>query len=233
MTALAGFKDRMLYEWLAPFCDRRGYEHGGLVWSSLDKLSEVDARDFMDAVDSGLVTHQAGVFRAACSRANEYLFWEGAASTTPRRLTLWLEPVITIAGLWRMQHKFGWPSEQLGAQSASYAFDFVGYQADQRTELVSCEAKPTRKAVDLLIAHMQKHAASPKEALKDCRPAEVNALKKVIALRESSCHTFWALGPDGYGHVFAVSRSAAGEVVLTPTNESALNFEWGSADRES
>lgn len=199
----------------------------------VDKVSEADAPDFMDALESGLVTHQAGVFRAACSRANEYLFWEGAAEVSPRRLTLWLEPVITIAGLWRMQNQFGWPPERLGAQSASYAFDFVGYQADQRTELVSCEAKPTRKAVDLLIAHMHKHAATPKEALKVCRSTEVNALKKVIALRESSSHTFWVLGPDGYGHVFAVSRSGAGEVVLTPANDSALNFEARPTDGES
>jgi hypothetical protein len=99
--------------------------------------------------------------------------------------------------------------------------------------MVSCEAKPTRKAVDLLIAHMHKHAVTPKEGLKACRPAEVNALKKVIALRESSSYTFWALGPDGYGHVFAVSRSSAGGVVLTPTNESALNFERGAAEGES
>lgn len=233
MAALDEFRERILNEWLAPFCDSRGYEHGGFVWSSLDKLSETDARDFMDAVDSGLVTHQAGAFRAACSRASEYLFWEGAASVSPRRLTLWLEPVITIAGLRRMQHTFGWPPEQLGAQSVSYAFDFVGYHADQRTELVSCEAKPTRKAVDLLVAHMQKHAATPKKELKDCRPTEVNALKKVIALRESSSRTFWALGPDGYGHVFTVSRSSIGEVILTLTNESALKFENQSADGES
>lgn len=233
MAALDEFRERMHNEWLAQFCDTRGYGNGGFVWSSLEKLSEADARDFMDAVDSGLVTHQAGVFRAACSRANEYLFWEGAASVSPRRLTLWLEPVITIAGLRRMQHNFGWPAERLGAQSVSYAFDFVGYHADQRTDLVSCEAKPTRKAVDLLIAHMHKHAATPKEALKYCRPAEVNALKKVIALRESSSHTFWALGPNGYGHVFAVSRSSSGEVMLTPTTESALNFESRSADGKS
>lgn len=233
VAALDEFRERILNEWLAPFCENRGYENGEFVWSSLDKLNETDARDFIDAVDSGLVSHKAGVFRAACSRANEYLFWEGAASVSPRRLTLWLEPVITIAGLRRMQHKFGWPAEQLGAQSASYAFDFVGYQADQRTELVSCEAKPTRKAVDLLIARMHKHAATPKEGLKGCSSAEVIALKKVIALRESSSHTFWALGPDGYGHVFDVSRSPTGEVVLTQTNDSALNFESGCADGES
>lgn len=233
MAVLDDFRDRILNEWLAPFCERRGYEQGGFVWSSLDKLSEADARDFMTAVDSGLVKHEAGAFRAACSRANEYLFWEGASSVSPRRLTIWLEPVITIAGLWRMQSKFGWPSDRLGAQSASYAFDFVGYQADQQKEVVSCEAKPTQKAVDLLIAHMHKHASTPKAELKDCRPAEVNALKKVIALRESSSQTFWALGPGGYGHVFAVSRSLAGEVVLTPTNDSALKFEGRTADGES
>lgn len=224
MSAVSEFRDRLHGEWLTPFCDSRGYAYGGFVSSSLDKLSEADARDFMNALDSGLVTHQAGAFRAACSKANEYLFWEGATNVSPRRLTLWLEPVITVAGLWRMQHKFGWPPEQLGAQSLSYAFDFVGYEADQKTELVSCEVKPTRQSVDLLIALMHEHGATPKEALKDCKPAVKNALKKVIALRESDSHTFWALGPDNYDHVFAVTRSSVGEVVLTATNDSALNF---------
>ncbi|MCF7532284.1 hypothetical protein [Pseudomonas petrae] len=122
------------------FCDHREYAYGGFVASALDKLSEVDARDFIDAVDSGLVTHQAGAFEAACSNAKKYLFWEGATSVSPRRLTLWLEPVITIAGLRRLHHRYGWPH-------ASYAFDFVGYQADQKTELAVCEAKPTQRAV--------------------------------------------------------------------------------------
>lgn len=80
---------------------------------SLNKLSEADARDFMYAVDSGLVNHQGGAFEAACSRAKEYLFWEGPTDVSPRRLTLWMKPVITIAGLWRMYHEHGWPAERL------------------------------------------------------------------------------------------------------------------------
>lgn len=194
----------------------------------MDKLSEADARDFMDAVDHGLVVHEQGAFRAPCSRAKEYLFWEGASSVSPRRLTLWLEPVITIAGLWRMQRTFGWPAERLGAQSATYAFDFVGYQADQRTELVVCEVKPTRKAVDAMVSLMKTHRGITREALNDFKPAERNALKKVIALRESNCHIFWALGPDNYGQVFAVTRDANGEVILTPTIESALYCEMST-----
>ena len=78
----------------------------------------------------------------------------GVNRISPRRTTFWLEPDITVAGLRRMQRKFGWPAERLGAQSLTYAFDFVGYQGDQRTQLVSCEVKPTRKPVDLLVALM-------------------------------------------------------------------------------
>lgn len=225
MSALDEFRERVYSEWLEPFCDQRGYAHGGFVHSSLEKLSEADARDFMDAVDHRLVAHQSGSFEAPCSNAKEYLFWEGASNISPRRLTLWLEPVITIAGLRRMQRKFGWPAERLGTQSLTYAFDFVGYQADQRTELVCCEVKPTRRAIDLMIILMRKHPGITKEALVDFKPADRNALKKVIALSESKCHTFWALGPDNYGHVFAVTRKVGGEVTLTPATESSLYFE--------
>lgn len=124
-----------------------------------------------------------------------------------------------------MQERYGWPAERLGAQSATYAFDFVGYQADERTEQIVCEVKPSSKSIDLLLSTMTKHRCSPKEALSDCKAAERNALKKVIALRESASCTFWALGPDNYGYIFAVTRDINGEVILKPTNETALNFE--------
>lgn len=227
MQALDEFKRRVYSEWLEPYCDQRGYAHGGFVHESMDRLSEDDARHFMDAIDHGLVTHKQGAFRAPCSRAKEYLFWEGARNTSPRRLTLWLEPVITIAGLRRMQSTFGWPAEQLGAQSVSYAFDFVGYQADQKTELVACEVKPTKNAIDLMVYLMKAHPGITIEALNDFKPAERNALKKLIALRESTCHTFWALGPDNYGHILSVTRDVNGEVTLTSTTELALCYEVG------
>jgi hypothetical protein len=225
MSARDEFRDRVYSDWLGPYCDQRGYAHGGFIQSSLEKLSEADASDFLRAVDHGVVTHQEGAFKAACSKAKEYLFWEGASNISPRPLFLWLEPVITIAGLWRLHHKFGWPAERLGAQSVTFAFDFVGYQADQQTEWISCEVKPTRKAVDFLITFMTSQQGIRKEMLSDYKATERNALKKVIALRESSSQTFWALGPDNYGHVFVVSRDLNGQVILTPTTESALYFE--------
>lgn len=225
VSALDEFEHKIHTQWLGPFCHNRGYVHWEFVEDSLNKLSEADARDFMSAIDSGLVIHQAGAFEAPCSKAKEYVFWEGPADLSPRRLTLWLEPIITIAGLWRMHRDYGWPAERLGAQSSSYAFDFVGYEADQTTEFVLCEVKPTRKALDLLINLMQKHRGTPKEAVNECPPAEKNALKKVIALRESHSRTFWALGPDNYGQVFTVRRDPSGEVILIPATDSALRFE--------
>ena len=74
MSALGEFRDRVYSEWLEPFCTQRGYAAGGFVESSLEKLSEADARDFIAAIDHGLVTYQDGSFKAPCSRAKEYLF---------------------------------------------------------------------------------------------------------------------------------------------------------------
>lgn len=72
---------------------------------------------------------------------------------------------------------------------------------------------------------MTKHRGSPKEALADCKATERNALKKVIALRESASCTFWTLGPDNYGYVFKVTRDIDGAVTLAPTTEASLYFE--------
>lgn len=124
----------------------------------MDKIEEPDAYDFMDAVDHGLVTYEKGAFVAACSRLKEYMFWEGLRTGVPRRLTLWLEPIITIAGLRRLQRDFGWPPDRLGMQSSTWAFDFVGYAADQETEVIVCEVKRTKREVDSLLELMELHA---------------------------------------------------------------------------
>jgi len=177
----------------------------------------------MQAVDSGLVHHHGGTFSAAQSKAKEQIFWQGAKNSVPRKVTLWLEPIITIAGLMRLHRDYLWSANQLGLQSKTWAFDLVGYAAeDLSTEHLVCEVKKTEHEVDTLLELMHKHLNTPTEMEREFKAAERNAFKKVLALRKSASKVFWALGPNDYGFVFNIIRSQHGAVGLHATDKSAL-----------
>ncbi|KGK42813.1 hypothetical protein LH51_04300 [Nitrincola sp. A-D6] len=180
------FRERLLAEWLEPFCERHGYATTGFIWESVDKLDPADAKDFLAAVDEGLVVHDSGVFRAPCSKATEQIFWQGLKTTSPRKITLWIEPVITMAGLFRLHSKYGWPRSQLGMQSKTWAFDVVAYAQDQDQELLACEVKKSWREIEKLISLMSIHKASPPERIAGVSGAERNALKKVIGCARQS-----------------------------------------------
>ncbi len=223
MSSLQEFKARLPQEWLIPFCTARGYSHEGFDGHRLNELSEVDAADFMQAVDCGLVHHSDGTFLAAQSKAKEQIFWEGAKSIVPRKVTLWLEPIITIAGLMRLHRNFHWNKDQLGLQSKTWAFDFVGYAAnDLSNEQLVCEVKKTEQEVKTLLELMHKHLGTPAEREHEFKAAERNAFKKVLALRKSASKVFWALGPNGYGYVFNIIRGQDGVVAIRVADEAAL-----------
>lgn len=60
----------------------------------------------MQAVDYGLVQHRDGTFLAPHSSAKEQIFWQCVQSSVPRKVTLSLEPIISIAGLMRLHRDF-------------------------------------------------------------------------------------------------------------------------------
>lgn len=222
MGAVDEFKRRLEREWLVPFCNKRGYSHEGFDGKAIGNLRSADASDFMLAIDSGLVTHDGGVFRAARSEADEQIFSQGAKDSVPRKVTLWLEPIITMAGLLRLQRDFLWPASQLGLQSRTWAFDLVAYDADLSTERLVCEVKKTEQEVDTLLRLMERHLDTPASAISEFKSTERNAFKKVLALRESASSVFWALGPGGYGHVFKVIRDRGRLLGLERAAESLL-----------
>lgn len=216
------FERRVSNEWLNSFCDAKGYDYGGFDASGMKKISELDAADFIQALDSGLVHHRNGIFLAPQSRAIEQIFWECSKHSVPRRITLWLEPIITIAGLIRLNRDHFWKIAQLGLQSRTWAFDLVGYsRQDPAIEQLVCEVKKTEREINVLVELMHKHLKTPVERLHEFKGKERNALKKVVALRDSASSVFWALGPNGYGFVFNVAR-VNGVVSLHEADESSL-----------
>lgn len=221
MKILDQFQARLDREWLEPFCTKRGFSTDGFVRESLQKLSPVDAEDFIYAIDQGLVEHESGVFRTPLSKAKEQIFWEGPKDTNPRKITLWLEPIITIAALARLHRDYGWPSDCLGLQSATWAFDLVAYVARKTEEGLVCEVKKSTQEVDKLIGFMLAHANSDPDLALNLKGSELNAFRKVIALRRSSSPTFWAVGPGGYSRVFTVVRDNSG-LILDAVGDEAL-----------
>src|SRR4051812_39877774 len=94
------FKRRILEEFLPPYCEHKKYSVAGFD-DSLADIAPIDAEDCLRAIDAGLVVddHKEGSFRAPLSGSKQYLFWEHERETNPRRITLWREPVISIACL--------------------------------------------------------------------------------------------------------------------------------------
>ena len=157
-TNLQRFTHRLQTEWLPAFCadkDRR-FDPSGFKESSIT-ITEVDAGNFLRALDSGLV-YDAGGGRYHCARSNaqEQIFWEGPKSIQPRPLKLWVEPVITIATMARLRFDFGWPAEVLGMQSKNWAFDFAVYRsATNKNERIAGEVKTSSAKIDELMLHLR------------------------------------------------------------------------------
>src|SRR5712664_1953376 len=45
------------------------------------------------------------------------------------KVTIWVEPIITVAVLSRLHFKWGWPKELIGTQSQKWEFDVTAYRA--------------------------------------------------------------------------------------------------------
>ncbi len=171
------------------------------------KISDLDAQDFLRGLDAGLVTHLGrGQYRASRSITNEQFFRSGAKNTLPRRVTLWIEPIIYVAVLARLHFDFGWPSELIGTQSRKWEFDVTAYRkADADNEYIACEVKKTLGEIDQMVALMQRFARerSPAETVK--RGKETNAYRKYAGLVARRPPVFWAVGPNGANRVFRMT----------------------------
>ena len=218
--------EQILYDRLIPeFCGeaRRGCDASGFQSGSVH-ISQQDAHYFLKAFNAGLIEHQgSGLYRAARSAAREQFFWEGRRALTPRPFTLWLEPIITVAGLARLHFDYGWPKHLIGTQSLDWAFDLVTFLPDRAEELIAGEVKKTAKEIDQLLQLMTIFGRHPTIEIPSSGK-ERNAYKKVLALRSRRPPLFWALGPDGVSEVFAVQYSEGGVVDLIATENAALKF---------
>ncbi|HZP09659.1 hypothetical protein [Methyloceanibacter sp.] len=208
------FQDRILNEFLPTFCASRSYSVDGFK-KDWNKVSEADATDFLRAFSVGLVEHHGrGLYRAKRSYAGEQFFWQGLKRKSPRPITLWVEPIITVAVLARLHFELGWPKELLGTQTRpAWAFDVATYlSTDAKLEYIACEVKKTSAEIGKLLELMDRFGKDPLAA--PVARKELNAFRKVKALRSHRPRFFWAVGPGRSGHAFRVEYSEEDVIVL-------------------
>jgi hypothetical protein len=230
MTSQA-FRDRIVGTLLPQFCNSRGWSCEGFK-EDWKKVTEKDAADFLLALDAGLVEHQGrGLYRAPKSQASEQFFWSGRKNISPRPITLWVEPIITVAVLYRLHSEWGWPRDLLGTQSQKWEFDVTAYRTpDSDKEYVACEVKKKDGELDQLVELMQRFAAGRDlcDAIKSSR--EENACRKLKGLQARRASIFWAVGPGGANKVFRMTYTDGGRVTFTPASDDALRYPAKVAD---
>jgi hypothetical protein len=230
--AIEAFKQRILTDLLPQFCDDPsrlfGLEGFKADWS---KITDVDAADFLRGLDAELVQHIGrGQYIAPRSAAKEQFFWEGDKKTLPRPITLWLEPIITVAGIARLHFDSGWPVALIGAQTRDWAFDFAAYgDGSDGTERIACEVKKSVKELTALVDTMKQFAAEGVASEVGLSKHQLNAFRKLEALRKREIPIFWALGPGKVSQCFEMAYNLDGKVVFSHCEENALSYRFGSA----
>lgn len=234
MTTFQSFKDRIMGDLLPEFCDdpSRGWGREGFKedWKN---VTEKDAIDFLLALEAGLIEHQGrGLYRAPKSLASEQFFWSGKKDALPRSITLWVEPIITVAALSRLHLKWGWPKKFIGTQSQKWEFDVTAYRAsDSINEYIACEVKKTVAEQDRLVELMQRFSTDPNSSAVLKSSKEINAFRKLKGLQARRASIFWALGPNDVNHVFRMTYPDEGGVIFNLASEEALAYPDAQAGR--
>jgi len=184
---------------------------------------------FLRALKAKYVSEENGFFTSELSKAKEMILWAGSTSDHPRKIYLWLEPVITIGAVARLIDNYQWPQSQVGLQSrAPWPFDLIGYDTDRETELLACEVKKSVRECQRLLEEIKHFSAQPPLAEEPRKSVVRNAYRKVVGIRRSWPVVFWAVGPGGKDNVFEVVRAQASDVFsLEPASRKDSGFVEG------
>jgi hypothetical protein len=167
-----------------------------------------------------------GRYVCAQSKVQEQLFWSGSKQESPRPITLWIEPIITIATVARLRFALGWPEELIGMQSRDWAFDFTVFRpSDLEKEYIAGEVKKSTREVDLLLENILRFAEVQSTECPSGKSRVVNSFKKWIAIRERTPAFFWVVGPDDYTKIFRISVSDDGFVQLMEAGLADLHYD--------
>ncbi len=216
-SGIEEFNKRLINSWVKEFCNdgKRQYTEYQFKTESI-KISEFDASNFLRALDKGIVKNSAdGRFRCERSGTFEQIFWTGLKSVSPRPLTLWIEPVITIGTMARLGLDYHWLSRTLCMQTKGWAFDFAVFrEKDDKNEYIAGEVKKSEKEIDGLVNDLIGFARLGVVDGSGLSSKKVNSFKKWNALQKRRVPLFWAVGPNDYTRLFSVKYFADNTAIL-------------------
>ena len=220
------FSELVREDLLVWFCRHYGYPTDGFTSDTLQRVSEHDAKWFLDALSGKTVARGGGLLKTDLGAAKEPIIGQGRTTISPRPLTIWVEPVITIEAAHRLHTEFGWPKQLIGLQSHERgAFDLIAYDAPGKPR-IAAEVKKTDRAIDDLIEAMAGYLSQPPLDEEPRHDKQRNAYRKVVALRQMRAPLLWALGPKGLGKVFRYQPSDdSGSASLDEVEIEALRFQ--------
>ena len=112
-----------------------------------------------------------------------------------------------------------------GRRGGAWAFDIATYwQLDSTNEFVACEVKKTASELEGLVRTMRQLATDDVRSETSMSKGQINAYRKLNALRTRRAPFFWALGPGGAGYVFRMSYGEDGMVMFSAACEDDLRY---------
>ena len=227
VSAKEEFTLRLFAEWLPDYCndpERRYAPDKTPLAGRL--LTEEDARDFLRALDAGVVSFGERQFLklGQGKRSSETLFTEGQKKFTPRRVRLWVESLVTAALAGRLHLDYGWPLQSLTIQSKDSAFDLIAFGPDSTNEYIAVEVKKTSSEVDDLLKDLAMCCAGDHGPSCFSRGKRLNAHRKWIALQARHPQLFWAVGAHPDCRLFEVLVTADNNIRLEAVSTARLHF---------
>jgi hypothetical protein len=223
---LIEFSDRLWNEWLPTYCHdpKRGFALAGYKASS-NKVTPVDAWDFLRALDSHVVEDcGGGRYRLnKRGRRNHLLGRAKGQITTANYVVDGASHHDRVGGA--LAPRLRLATELLGDGVAQRAVRFHAFLSEaSATEHIAGEVKNSVKGLDLLLENLVKTCRDPALQMATATAAQVNAYRKWEGLCRSRAPLFWAVGPGGVSHLFQVSYRSQSEVCLHEVSTDCLAY---------
>ncbi|MCW3784197.1 hypothetical protein [Defluviimonas salinarum] len=156
--------------------------------------------------------------------AKESLYWHGSSSQRPTPVSVPIEVVISLGAIGRLIDEFGWPPDCLGSQNGKWGFDVTGYAQGSDRILLQCEVKTRPGEIDRMCAYVVARLHGLDTTGLATASQRANWDKKIDELLAKPPKVLWALGPGGYGRVYRVTESQAGDLRLLPGQTADLGY---------
>ena len=181
--------------------NRDFHSYYDLDFRNLDKLTEVDIRNFFRALEVGGIRECAdGYLALARHGCRLRMFDHGLKGGVKQAAKISVEPILSIGVVARLVETFGWSANAIGTQMDKGAFDLSVFENNASIPAVQCEIKVRASEVNAMAAYFIS-VMNTGTALEDRR---TNWNRKLVSLKAQPPKLLWLLAPGEFERLFRV-----------------------------